>query len=466
MNNADLGLTLQSRVCHLYGLVPCKHAREQFKANFNKNYRTIFDDLITKIFDELKSNPVKCTTYEKSLKSGETYIPYNFILDNGKTVSIRTSKSNKMIAPRVVGQAGYDVLNLFFSDIIGEELFTQEQIRRAVYNNISDMLPTFVNYLLNSDYTIWIYPKEEEFDYIVVDNNTAVDIEYKDDFFSFTKLLENWTESITLKYNNISIAEIQTHKNRTFKFRFNFPNLVKLFIEEKTNTETIGITAEKVICEKFNLKYPESFNRRYSKKIACELKPIIDEVFKHLPEAIKHTGSDSGERLGASKCPYDFILKGNKTLSLKTNTGSMVCPPEVGQPNDKTFYLYFKDLIKEDHVDETIFKELVLTKVSDMMPIYVEHLFDSDFLLRLYKKKNKWEYQIHEKFFGSSMLWNCSEFTFTKNKIDLWNESNTVKYKNKRLGEFQFHHHRNCYKFRFDYENLIELINDYMKSIK
>lgn len=244
MNNADLGMTLQARICNLYNLTPCKQAREQFKSNYNKEYEKRLDTIIERIFNELKSNPIKCTTFEQSNKNGETYLPYNFVLVNGKTLSIRTSKSNKMVAPRVVGQAGYDVLNVFFEDIIGEHLYSQKQIRKAIYNNINDMLPVFVNYLLNSDYTVWVYPTNDKFDFIIVDNNTAVDIEYDEANFSFTKLLEDWTESITLKYKDISIAEVQTHKNRTFKFRFNFPNLVKLFVEEKVNTETIGISAE------------------------------------------------------------------------------------------------------------------------------------------------------------------------------------------------------------------------------
>lgn len=465
MNNADLGITFQARVCELYGLTPCKRAVEQFRSNYNAKYITIIDSLIENIFDYLKSNPTKCTTYEESPNTGETLIPYNFVLENGKTLSIRTSKSNKMVAPRVVGQAGYDVLNLFFEDIIGEHLYSQEQIKKTVYKNINDMLPIFVNYLLNSDYTVWIYPKNDKFDYIVIDNNTAVDIEYSKDNFSFTKLLENWNESVTLKYKGLSIAEIQTHKNRTFKFRFNFPNLIKLFIEEKFNTETIGISAEYSICKIFNLKYPPNFERRKSTRIVKEIEPIIKKAFEHLPKAIKHTGSDSGERQNNSKCPYDFILEGNKTLSLKTNIGKLVCPPEVGQPNNSTFYLYFKDLIEGNLVDEVVFKNLVLSSADKMLPIYAEHLFDSDFLLWVYSENNKWNYKILTKDAGKRITWEKDFISFTKPTLEEWNESNTIKYKGKRIGEFQFHHHRNCYKFRFDFEYLIELIDEYTINI-
>ena len=50
---------------------------------------------------------------------------------------------------------------------------------------------------------------------------------------SFTKTLNNWNESNTVKYNNngklISIAEFQAHSNRgSFKFRFNIKNILKI----------------------------------------------------------------------------------------------------------------------------------------------------------------------------------------------------------------------------------------------
>ena len=465
MNNADLGMTLQSRVCTKYNLEPCEHAKNQFQSNYNNEYVSMIDPLIGRIFDELNSKPIECTTFKESSIPGERLLPYNFVLENKKTVSIRTSKGNVMVAPRVVGQAGYDVINMFFGDIIEEKINNQEQIRNVVYKHIEDMLPVFVTYLLNSDYTVWVYPvKGGTFDYIIIDNNTAVDIEYSKEKFAFTKPLEKWKESVSLKYNGITIAEIQTHKNRTFKFRFRLSNLIKFFREEKMTNETIGISAEYVVCKLFGLKYPDSFKHRISKKIVSELTPVIKEAFTQIPATpIKHTGSDSGVRKGKSKCPYDFKLTGNETLSLKTND-KKVCPPEVGQPTDSTFYLYFKHLINEDFVDEYIFKNLVLNDASKMLPIYAGHLFDSNYLLWLCKRDGKWKYKVLAKDSASGIVWEQKDITFTKPTVEDWNESNTIKYKGKSIGEFQYHHHRNCYKFRFDFDNLVDLISESEKD--
>ena len=45
------------------------------------------------------------------------------------------------------------------------------------------------------------------------------------------------------------------------------------------------------------------------------------------------------------------------------------------------------------------------------------------------------------------------------NLLEDWNESNTVKYNNISIGEFQVHNNRQCYKFRFNFKNLIKILN-------
>ena len=62
------------------------------------------------------------------------------------------------------------------------------------------------------------------------------------------------------------------------------------------------------------------------------------------------------------------------------------------------------------------------------------------------------------------MKWDPSLFSFTKPSIELWNESNTIKYNNTSLGEFQVHKNRSSYKFRFNLENLEEIINSQGKE--
>lgn len=493
-NNADLGISLQRLICEKFYLKIPRYAEEQFNANFNSSYATKLNSVITNIFSDLGMKPTECLTYVPSPVKGERFLPHNFMLEHNKTLSIRTNKNGDKIAPRVVGQCGLDTFNFHFGHICNYEVVDKNQIKEIVFKNIHKMLPLFIDYMFMSDYTVWL--KEDnygEFEYIIINKNKIIDISLDRNNFSFTRDLDTWNESTTLKYRNKSIAEIQIHTNRTFKFRFIMPSLMGLLKEQETvqeklqlsskslfneivqkyfenpdhimtlddiSTETLGISAEAAICLAFGIDVPKNYSGRVLDDYVNSMYPVLKKAFEKLPIVTQTTGATPGERGEQSKCSYDFILDGNKTLSLKTNTGNKVCPPEVGQPAADTCYLYFGNYINGTEVTPESFKIMVLNHIEKIIPIYAEHLFDSDYLLWIFKKKDKFDFKIFEKDFASKRIWDKSKFTFTKPTLDVWNESNTVKYANITIGEFQVHSKRNCYKFRFHLENLAKIINE------
>jgi len=460
-NNADYGMSLQKLICDFYGLEVNDHAAEQFKANYNSAYDEELKPLCSTIFNAVGSNPIQLLTYTKKLvKSKQTTSPHNFLLENGKTLSVRTTKGSDKVAPRSVGQAGFQVLNDYFSEINGEEITSQSDVRRMVINHIDEILPIFIDNLFQSDFTILI-SRNDLSNIQIIRLSEVGQYSFSKEDFTFTRGLDRWTESTTLKYHGKSIAEIQTHSERTFKFRFIISAIPEWFKKIVENNETLGMTAESAICSYFNLQKPESFATRCSPLIEKQLLPVIKESFKIIPKAIKHTGSESGKRGEQSKCSYDFVLEGNLTMSLKTNKGKMVCPPEVGQPGSKTCLQYFRKFFPDDlnEVTSEEFKKMVFSHIADIMPIYVEHLFDSDWLLWIYMEKSAYTFKAISKFDIKKFEWDKSKFTFTKPTIEQWNESNTVKYEGLTIGEFQVHTHRSSFKFRFNLANLLTLIH-------
>lgn len=460
-NNADYGLSLQKLICDHYDLEINDHAFEQFRANYNCAYDRELTPLCTRIFKEVGSEPVQLLTYTKKLvNSKQTTSPHNFLLANGKTLSVRTTKGSDKVAPRTVGQAGFAVLNDFFADVFGEEITSQRDVRRMVVNHIHEILPIFIDNLFQSDYTVLI-DRNNLSKMQVIKLSDVGQYSFSRDEFTFTRGLDIWTESTTLKYHGKSIAEIQTHAERTFKFRFIISAIPEWFKTVTENNETLGMSAESAICEQFNLAQPASFRTRCSAAIKRELAPVVKEAFKVVPKAIKHTGSESGARGEQSKCSYDFVLEGNLTMSLKTNKGKMVCPPEVGQPGAKTCLEYFKDFFPANlqEVTNEEFKKMVYKHIADIMPIYVEHLFDSDWLLWIYLEKERYTFRVISQSDIKEYKWLKENFTFTKPTIEQWNESNTVKYGGLTIGEFQVHTHRSCFKFRFNLANLLTLIH-------
>lgn len=460
MNNADYGITFQKVICDNYGICINEKAYEQFRANFNASYVDEIKNIVPQIFSVIGSEPEKLLTYTKYMSEGKCCIsPHNFLLKSGKTMSIRTMKKSDKVAPRTVGQAGYSVLNEYFGEIYGREIVTQDDIKTMITLHIHEIMPIFIDKLFQSDYTILINKEDvQRFKIIKADEVASFSFARKD--FSFTKEFDEWKESTTLKYNGKSIAEIQTHKKRTFKFRFIVSNIPEWFEIVKISNETLGMSAECTICEYFNLEKPKSFNTRVLRSYVEKLTPVVAEAFENMPKAIKYSGDEKGERGERSKCSYDFMLEGNKTLSLKTNKGKMVCPPEVGQPGSKTCLHYFKKFFDKDVIEVTSgsFKKMVLNNIEKIMPIYVEYLLDSDWLLWIYENKDIYEHIEISKDNIQNFKWNKDKFSFTKPTVEEWNESNTVKYEDITIGEFQVHRNRNCYKFRFQMYNLLKFL--------
>lgn len=460
MNNADYGLSLQKLICEEYNLYVNDWAEAQFDANYNSQYRDELVAVIPVMFNKIKSKPVQLLTYTQILTRGkQTTSPHNFMLENGKTLSIRTTKNSDKVAPRTIGQAGFPVLNEYFSEVYGAEIQNQADVRKMIFEHIHEVFPVFIENLFQSDLTVLLSRKDLE-NIQLIKAEELSEYSFKREDFTFTRGLDTWTESTTLKYKGISVAEIQTHKERSFKFRFIISKIPNWFQVVKETNESLGMSAEGAICDFFDLEKPESFKGRVIKSYVDRLMPVIKDAFKKIPPAIKHSGSTAGTRGEQSKCSYDFVLEGNKTLSLKTNKGKMVCPPEVGQPGSKTCLLYFSQFFEPgvEEVTRESFKKMVLENIEKIMPIYVEHLFDSDWLLWIYDTKDGYKYETFSKNDIKVFRWKKENFTFTKPDIDVWNESNTVKYNGISIGEFQVHQNRNCYKFRFNMKNLLDIL--------
>ncbi len=228
------------------------------------------------------------------------------------------------------------------------------------------------------------------------------------------------------------------------------------------NNEIFGISCEIAIADFFELNLNPDYRERGDKNIEKKVLEILPEIFCEIPKPVKHIAEDQN--------PIDFLLVGNKTLSVKSNFKKLgkVAPQNIGQPTSKTFFDYFKDNIIIDvtkldkEEKQKLFKEFVFENIDLLVSEYLENLFETDYYIHFFDLKNnndqyndKISYIILEK---ENLNFNLEKdgYSFTQS-LNTWNESNTLKYKGKSIGEFQVHKKRDCFKFRFNIKNILNL---------
>jgi hypothetical protein len=185
MNNSDFNLTFQQFICDYHKLIPSEKA----KAYFRKAYKVSFIPAISKLYNDVKqqvgSIPVKCLTFDKDL-NGFDYAD-NFLTQNNTTISIRTNKNGDKVAPRLVGQAGYKVLNEYFSSILGRQIISQDDIKELFINFTDEVIPIFLDNLFSSDTNIWIFNESGSLKFKVIPKSDNLNFLLEKNNFSFTR---------------------------------------------------------------------------------------------------------------------------------------------------------------------------------------------------------------------------------------------------------------------------------------
>ncbi|MBD8941478.1 MAG: hypothetical protein EGR71_02900 [Clostridiales bacterium] len=238
------------------------------------------------------------------------------------------------------------------------------------------------------------------------------------------------------------------------------------------NNESIGISAEVAIAKSFGVKVNPYYEARAERAIVDLLlkndnvKRIFD--IESIPAPIEH--------IAEGQNPVDFVLTGNKSLSVKTNQEGLgkVAPQMIGQPTAETYFTYLEryfsdfslrdELIAEGMGDtyesrSYIFKKNSMNNTAAVVDMYWRNLFDCDYYLHFFNLDNYANPLNNYVLLGKSEPpeWDNSKFSFTQS-LSNWNESNTLKYCGISMGEFQVHRNRNCFKFRFNMKGIMDLL--------
>lgn len=203
-------------------------------------------------------------------------------------------------------------------------------------------------------------------------------------------------------------------------------------------TEDLGKIAEKALCDLLGTPYKMAF--KYPQERVDKLRPRF-EALKQEFAGYTHTGATDNLN--------DFTsADGSAHLSVKTTKdGWKICPQVLGQPSRATFCPAFN--LPLNASNEQI-KSHIEHNVKKMMPRYIETTFHCPILFYSEKTNICWIINLIE-----NPDWESATYTFTRQGTE-WNESSTLKIGTKTIGEFQIHNHRNCIKFRWDLNGLLQ----------
>lgn len=246
------------------------------------------------------------------------------------------------------------------------------------------------------------------------------------------------------------------------------------------NNESIGISAEVAIARSFGVSVNPNYEARAEQAIVDLLleNDKIKYIFKQerIPTPIEH--------IAEGQNPIDFILEGEKTLSVKTNQEGLgkVAPQRIGQPTADTYFDFLennfddfslKEKLATEGLSDTyenrsyIFKKFSMENTAAVVDMYWKNLFDCDYYIHFFNLDKHLDPLNNYVLLGKSVspTWCNEKFSFTQ-RLETWNESNTLKYCGISIGEFQVHRKRNCFKFRFNVKGLMKLFSEEFKRRK
>ncbi len=201
------------------------------------------------------------------------------------------------------------------------------------------------------------------------------------------------------------------------------------------------------ICLLYEIEYDGKY--KYSLEEANIIKEKLHKLKTEFPFNIKHIAKNGNK--------YDFeSIDDDKIIHLSAKTtkkDAKVCPQVIGQPSKKKFCEYF-GIDLQNNLEEI--KIYIETNVASLLGSYTMNTFDCPIVYY-----NKHKNMILFVKLKESINWTNYDILFShiiKNKK--WNESSCIIINGITVGEFQIHNHRDCIKFRWSFEKLLNLFKD------
>jgi hypothetical protein len=232
-NNETFGMSVEKSLCEIYVL--------ENDINEKRVDRIIIDEIKIKLKKYLDTLKLELNEY-----IGGNGNQDDFMLKDGRTLQVKTNfnNSDKVFPPKI----GQCTKRTFLNNIAKKinkyiEFEDVKEIKKFIITNNKEIFKLYIEAYYTSDLILYVKKTKNNkyfitiYDKINFDSNILKDCE-----ITFTKNVETWNESSTMKikYENVnySVGEFKIHSNIDgVKFRFNRNNFHNLM--EKINNNNI-----------------------------------------------------------------------------------------------------------------------------------------------------------------------------------------------------------------------------------
>lgn len=259
-NNETFGISIEKSLCEIYKL---ENDIEKKRVD-----RTIVDEIKIELKRYLETSKIELSEY-----IGGGGYQDDFILKDGRTLQVKTNINNSdKVCPPKIGQC---TKRSFINNVAKKinknvELNDTSDIKKFIISNDKKILKLYIEAYYTSDLILYVKkPKNNKYFITIYDKINFDSSILKECDITFTKNIETWNESSTMKikYENInySIGEFQIHSNRDgVKFRFNRNNFHNL-MEKITEKNAYIKQTSKMVKEIENSK-EEKIKKEYKHK--------------------------------------------------------------------------------------------------------------------------------------------------------------------------------------------------------
>ena len=239
MNNEVVGISAELAIADAFGV----YVNPEYRQRGDEEIKNSLMNCVIDAFErERLPIPIKHVAEKQSL--------IDFELEDGSTLSVKTNKTRlDKVAPQKIGQPTAKTFFEFASkelrfditetlDMLG--LYDTLENRQNVFRSFSQehiekLLPYYWDYLFECEHFIHIYnvvDRQERPTWkpkcLVLKDRPAAPA-WDREYISFTRSIDRWRTSCSVKYHGVTIGEFEVHQNRNcLKFRFDIKGILTL----------------------------------------------------------------------------------------------------------------------------------------------------------------------------------------------------------------------------------------------